>query len=122
MQLITQHLCLEKDVGANGNLFGGFMMAWLDEAAAILAFQSTNSCRMVTLLTKEIKFIKPVKVGDIIQIKGKLEKVGRSSVTIKLKVNSHNPETKAEASVCETSFVFVKIDEDGNKQLITEIS
>ena len=118
MQLITQHLCLEKDIGANGNLFGGFMMAWLDEAAAILAFQSTKSCRMVTLLTKEIKFIKAVKVGDIIQMKGEVGHMGRASVTINVLVNSHHPESGEESIVCKTSFVFVKIDEDGNKQSI----
>jgi acyl-CoA thioesterase YciA len=118
MQLITQHMCLEKDVGANGNLFGGFMMAWLDEAAAILAFQSTKSCSMVTMLTKEIKFIKPVKVGDIIQIKGEVEKMGSSSVTIGLEVNSHHPSTQVEEVVCKTSFVFVRIDKNGNKQAI----
>ena len=118
MKLITQHMCLEKDVGANGNLFGGFLMAWLDEAAGILAFQSTKSCTMVTMLTKEIKFIRPIKVGDIIQIKGEIEKMGHSSVTIGLKVNSHHPETQIEELVCQTSFVFVKIDKNGNKQAI----
>lgn len=115
MELITQHICLEKDVGAHGNLFGGIMMAWLDESAAILSCQFARSNRMVTLVANEIRFIQPVKVGDIAQIKGKIERIGKTSVTVKLVVNSIDPETQSERNVCETSMVFVNIDKWGNK-------
>jgi len=115
MDLITQHICLEKDVGAHGNLFGGIMMAWLDESAAIMACQYARSNRMVTLVANEIRFIQPVKVGDIARIKGKIERVGTTSVTIKLIVASLDPETLSERNVCETSMVFVNIDKWGNK-------
>jgi acyl-CoA thioesterase YciA len=115
MELITQHMCLEKDVGIHGNLFGGIMMAWLDESAAILACQYARSNRMVTVLVNETRFIQPVKVGDIAQIKGKIEHIGKTSVTVKLVVNSIDPENQAERNVCETSMVFVNIDKWGNK-------
>jgi len=115
MELITQHICLEKDVGAHGNLFGGTMMAWLDEAAAILACQKARTNRMVTVLADQTKFIQPVKVGDIVRICGKIEKFGVTSITVFLSVNSVDPETQSERSVCETRMVFVNIDKWGNK-------
>ena len=115
MDLITQHICLEKDVCIHGNLFGGIMMAWLDESAAIMECQYARSNRMVTLMANEIRFIQPVKVGDIAQIKGEIERVGTTSVTVKLIVSSLDPETLSERNVCETSMVFVNIDKWGNK-------
>lgn len=122
MELITQHICLEKDVGAHGNLFGGIMMAWLDEAAAILACQHARSNRMVTLVANEVRFIQPVKVGDIVQIKGKIDRIGKTSVTVTLDVNSIDPETQSERKVCDTSMVFVNIDKWGNKAPIRTFS
>ena len=121
MDLITQHLCLEKDIGAHGNLFGGIMMAWLDESAAILACQTAKTNRMVTAVAEQVKFIQPVKVGDIAQIKGEVEHIGNTSVTVILNVTSIDPETKSHRRVCETKMVFVKIDKWGNKAPISEI-
>lgn len=120
MELITQHICLEKDVGAHGNLFGGIMMAWLDEAAAIKACMVAGTNRMVTAVADQIKFIQPVKVGDIVQFKGVVEKLGNTSITIRLSVDAVDPETKSERHVCETKMVFVKIDKWGNKVKISK--
>lgn len=115
MELITQHLCLEKDVGVHGNLFGGIMMAWLDESAAIMAYKHARSNRLVTCVADEMRFIQPVKVGDIVEISGEILKVGHTSLTIQLRVQSSDPETLTRRSVCETKMVFVNIDKWGNK-------
>jgi acyl-CoA thioesterase YciA len=115
MELITQHLCLEKDVGAHGNLFGGILMAWLDEAAAILASQTAKSNRLVTIVADQIKFIQPVKVGDIARIFGKVKEIGNTSITIELSVDATDPETGSNRTVCQTNMIFVNIDKWGNK-------
>ena len=115
MKLITQHMCLEKDVGSNGTLFGGILMAWLDEAAAIMASQEARSNRMVTVVVEKVQFIQPIKVGDIVQIRGDVKKIGITSITIQLEALSVDPETKTERPVCSTEMVFVNIDKWGNK-------
>ena len=48
MQLISTHMCKEGDCGYHGNLFGGVMLSWLDEAAAAFACQVADTGRMVT--------------------------------------------------------------------------
>lgn len=115
MQLLTQHMCLTRDVGAHNNLFGGVMMSWMDEAAAILACQTARSNRMVTVVSNQFRFIQPVKVADIVQIYGKIVKIGRTSITVFVQARSLDPETQTRRHVCETEIVFVNIDKWGNK-------
>jgi acyl-CoA thioesterase YciA len=119
MEIITQHLCLEKDVGNHGNLFGGIMMAWLDEAGAILAIQKAKTNRMVTVMMDKLQFIQPVKVGDVVRIYGKVAKIGNTSLTLDLMAEAIDPETETGRRVCETHMVFVKLDKWGNKAPIT---
>ena len=120
MELITQHICLTKDVGGNNNLFGGIMMAWLDEAAAIMSMQKAESNQMVTVAADKIHFIQPVKVGDIVQIKGRVKHTGKTSITIFLHAESLDPESQTARIVCETDFVFVNLDKWGNKAPIKQ--
>lgn len=115
MTLITQHMCLVRDVGAHNNLFGGIMMAWLDEAAAIHACGKARSNNLVTVVANQIKFIQPVKVADIVQIYGQVQKVGTTSITIFLRAFSLDAETLTQRIVCETDITFVNIDKWGNK-------
>ena len=88
MQLISQRLCMEKDLGIHGNLFGGIMISWLDESAAIMAYEICHSPNMVTLKIDEVIFTKPVKMGFHLKIYGKVLRLGRSSITCWLKRES----------------------------------
>ena len=56
MKLISSHVCMTKDVGFHGNLFGGLMLSWLDEAGATLAAEICESPRMVTKKITEVIF------------------------------------------------------------------
>ena len=61
MKLISTHICLAKDLGVHNNLFGGVMLAWLDEAGAALAAQIINTPRVVTVMLDRVEFHRPVK-------------------------------------------------------------
>ncbi len=113
MELITTKVCMTKDIGVHGNLFGGIMLAWLDEAGAGYACQMSHSTRMVTRSMSSVEFCKPVKVGRIVKIYGELVRFGRTSVTIRLEARSHNPHSQKQKIVCSTEMAFVRIDEDG---------
>ena len=103
---------MTKDVGMNGNLFGGFMLAWVDEAAAIFAHKRTREPRMVTMKFGEMIFKKPVKVGDIIDFDCDHEEIKETSISFIIAAIVNG------ITVFETDCVFVAVDENGKKKHI----
>jgi acyl-CoA thioesterase YciA len=120
MELISTHICLAKDIGVHNNLFGGVMLAWLDEAGAALAAQITNTPRVVTVKLDGVEFVKPVKVGNLIKIYGEVKEFGTTSVTLRLVAKKESPYTRTQKVVCSTSIKFVRIDGDGETVPISE--
>ncbi|RLD22861.1 MAG: acyl-CoA thioesterase [Bacteroidetes bacterium] len=114
MDLITQKVCMTRDLGVHGNLFGGNMLSWIDEAAGLQAAKICRTPNMVTLKMEEVIFKKPVKVGFIINIYGKITRMGKSSITLLMEARKHNVRTEEETPVCTTCIVFVRIDKMGN--------
>lgn len=102
-----------KDIGIHGNLFGGIMLAWIDEAAASYAAQICHSPNMVTVKVEEVVFKKPVKVGFQIRIYGAVKHVGNTSLTLRIEARKYNVYSQEESLVCTTNIVFVRIDESG---------
>ena len=121
MNLISTHVCMTKDVGVHGNLFGGVMLAWLDEAGAAFSSEACGSPRMVTVKISEVIFQKPVRPGQIIKIYGKILKFGNTSVTIRLEARRHSPYNGSQKTVCTTDMTFVRIDGDGESVPIDEL-
>ena len=103
-----------KDLGVHGNLFGGNMLCWIDEAAGTMATALCQSPNMVTVKIDEVVFRKAVKVGYLIKIYGRICKMGRTSITLKVEARKHNVITQEEILVCETEITFVRIDEYGD--------
>jgi acyl-CoA thioesterase YciA len=120
MQLISTHVCKTQNVGFHGNLFGGAMLSWLDEAGAAFAAEVCGSPRMVTVKISEVIFRKPVRPGQIIKIYGEVEKIGNTSVTFKLEARRHSPYNGSQKVVCSTEMTFVRIDGDGDPVPIHE--
>ncbi|HIO04095.1 MAG TPA: acyl-CoA thioesterase [Gammaproteobacteria bacterium] len=113
MQLLSTHICMTKDVGFHGNLFGGLMLSWLDEAAAALAAELCESPRMVTVKISEVIFQKPVRPGQIIKIYGELKSIGDTSIIIRLEARRHSPYNGTQRVACTTDMTFVRVDGDG---------
>lgn len=112
-ELITTHMCKESNVGYHGNLFGGTMLAWLDESGAAFTAQVCGSPQMVTRCISEVVFKKPVRPGQIIKIYGDVVKIGTSSITIKLSARRHSVINGSQRAVCDVEMTFVRIDGDG---------
>lgn len=108
-------VCMTKDIGVHGNLFGGIMLSWIDEAAVAMANRICKSPNMVTRKMTEILFERPVKVGYSINIYGKPVSMGNTSLALNIEARRYNVYTEEEAVVCTTTIVFVRIDEEGNK-------
>jgi acyl-CoA thioesterase YciA len=121
MNLISTHVCKTQNVGFHGNLFGGVMLSWLDEAGAAFAAEMCGTPRMVTVKIAEVIFRKPVRPGQIIKIYGEVVRFGNSSVTIKLEARRHSPYNASQKIVCTTDMTFVRIDGDGEPVPINEL-
>ena len=113
MQLISTHYVMAKQVGYHGNLFGGIMLSWIDEAGAAFACQIADTGRMVTKYMSEVNFERAVRPGQLIKIYGRCLDIGKTSVTIEIEARRHSIYNGTQKSVCKCSMVFVRIDGDG---------
>ena len=114
MEKLAIKLCMTKDIGVHGNLFGGHMLAWLDEAAATWACSVCKNPNMVTVKIDEMVFERPVKNGQQVNIYGEVTKIGKSSITMYIEARHVNFYTGEEKIVCSTIFTFVRIDDSGS--------
>tara|TARA_B100001029_G_C14934981_1_gene379853 strand:+ start:72 stop:479 length:408 start_codon:yes stop_codon:yes gene_type:complete len=113
MELISTHVCKGQNIGVHGNLFGGVMLSWLDEAAAVFCAQVCGTPRMVTKCISEVIFNKPVRPGQIIKIYGDVKQIGSSSITVSLEARRHSVVNGSQKVVCNVEMTFVRIDGDG---------
>jgi len=122
-EIITEHLVMSKDLNIAGTLFGGSMMAWIDEAAAMFAMKVMRTKRIVTHLISELEFDKPVKLGDFIAFGCKVLKEGRTSLSVSVVVYKYEfPEDNKISALIEkipvvsAKLIFVSVDETGHKR------
>ena len=120
MELISTHFIKAGDVGYHGNLFGGVMLAWLDEAAAAFAAQAGDTPRMVTKHIAGLTFQRPCRPGQIIKVYGEVNKVGKTSLTLNMEARRHSVYNGTQRLVVSTQMPFVRIDGDGEAIPISE--
>ena len=120
MELISTRKCMTRDVGFNGNLFGGQMLSWLDEAAVAYACQVCETPRMVTVSIEKVEFKKPVRPGQIIKIYGKVRKFNDTSLEIQVEARRTSTYNGSQKVICTTMMKFVRIDGDGEPVPIAE--
>lgn len=114
-ELITRRLCLIKDTGHAGVLWGGNMMAWVDEAGSLYAGILAKNPTMVTKAFTEIDFKQQVRPGDQVEFWGRPVRWGKTSLSIELKVLAQRPESTERREVLDVTGVFVAIDAKGRK-------
>tara|TARA_Y100000310_G_scaffold72870_1_gene69012 strand:+ start:135 stop:536 length:402 start_codon:yes stop_codon:yes gene_type:complete len=120
VDLISTHFVKTQDVGYHGNLFGGVMLAWLDEAAAAYAAQVADTPRMVTRHIASLTFEKPCRPGQIIKVYGDVAKVGKTSLRLNIEARRHSVYNGTQRTVVRTQMTFVRIDGDGEAIPISE--
>ena len=113
MELIATHVCKGQNIGVHGNLFGGVMLSWLDEAGAAFTAQVCGTPRMVTKSISGVTFERPVRPGQIIKIYGDVLAIGSTSITVRLEARRHSVYNGSQKSVCSIDMIFVRIDGDG---------
>jgi len=120
MKIIAKRICMARDIGIHGNLFGGILMAWIDEAAASYATEYCCTPNLVTVRVGELLFKKPLKSGSHLRIYGEVASLGTTSITLNIEVLKYSLYSGEETTVCTTSITFVRIDDDGTPTPIGE--
>ncbi|MGE0153573.1 MAG: acyl-CoA thioesterase [Reyranellaceae bacterium] len=105
------------DMNGNGDIFGGWVMAQMDIAGGIAAARVAQG-RIATVAVAGMTFNKPIKVGDVVSIYGEVERVGNTSVSIRLETIVQRRLDPEPIKVTEGVFVFVAIDDNGQPRPI----
>jgi acyl-CoA thioesterase YciA len=112
-ELVMKVIPMPADCNANGDIFGGWVMAQVDLAGAVLPARLVRG-RMATVAVNEFIFKQPVKVGDILSFFARIVKVGRTSVTVKVEVFAERIRSQGEyIKVTEANLTYVAIDGTG---------
>jgi acyl-CoA thioesterase YciA len=81
--LTVRTIAMPADTNANGDIFGGWVMSQMDQAGGIAGVERAQG-RVVTVAVDAMHFIRPVRVGDVLCVYTRVERVGRTSMTIKI--------------------------------------
>ncbi|NVK28143.1 MAG: acyl-CoA thioesterase [Flavobacteriia bacterium] len=110
MRFHTRKWIKPEDLNPNGTLFGGSLLRWIDEEAAIYAHIQLDNVRVVTKYISEINFVSSAVQGDIIELGIIATDFGRTSITLAVEVRNkltHNTILKID------KMVFVNLNEEG---------
>ena len=99
-----------EDLNPNNTLFGGRLLQWIDEEAALYAIIQLENRHIVTKFISEINFISPPRQGDIVEIGIIATHFGRTSMTMRVEVRN---KLTRESILTIDKIVFVNLDENG---------
>jgi acyl-CoA thioesterase YciA len=102
---------MPKDTNAHGTIFGGVILSYIDQAAAVAA-KMHGAGFIVTVAMREVVFHQPVYVGDLVSFYTHLVKVGRTSITIGVQVFSESEGTENRVKVTDAEVTFVNLDKN----------
>ena len=104
---------MPADSNANGDIFGGWVMAQVDLAGSVLPARYIKG-RMATVAVNEFIFKQPVRVGDILSFFATVTRIGRTSITVEVEVYAERFSDQGQyLKVTEARLTYVAIDADG---------
>jgi acyl-CoA thioesterase YciA len=99
-----------SDINANGHIFGGWVLSQMDIAAGIVASRRAGGS-VATIAIERMEFIAPIHLRDVISVFAKVERVGRTSMAIRIEVIATRDRGATDIKVTEGLFTFVALDE-----------
>ena len=112
-ELVLKVIPMPADCNANGDIFGGWVMAQVDLAGAVLPARHVRG-RMATVAVNQFVFKQPVRVGDILSFFAAVTHIGRTSITVQVEVFAERLGAQGQyVRVTEASLTYVAIDEMG---------
>ena len=108
---------MPADANVYGDIFGGWLMSHMDSAAGFLAARHSRG-RAVTVAMDGMQFLSPVHVGDEVSVYTELERIGRTSMTIRVDCWARDRHGEDVRKVTAARFTFVAIDEDRKPRVV----
>ncbi len=120
-RVVMVHEALPEDANAQGNVHGGVVMKLMDAAAGVV---SKRHCRknVVTARVDSLEFLSPIYIGDLIIVKASLTYTGRTSMEIKVDVESENMINGKKTSTTTAFFTMVALDKNGRPTEVPPIT
>ena len=117
-ELVMRVMPMPADTNPNGDIFGGWIMARVDQAGAVLPARIARG-RLATVAVNQFLFKQPVSVGDLLSFYARVERIGTTSVTVHVEVLAErNPADPQLVKVTEANLTYVAIDRDGRPRPI----
>lgn len=112
-ELVLKLTPMPADANANGDIFGGWVMAQVDVAGSILPARYAQG-RMATVAVNQFVFKQPVRVGDLLSFYAKMVRFGRTSMTVNVGVYAERIDRQGRyIKVTEATLTYVAIDDKG---------
>lgn len=117
-ELVLKVIPMPADCNANGDIFGGWVMAQVDLAGSVVPARYVSG-RMATVAVNQFIFKQPVRVGDILSFFAEVTRIGNTSVTVQVEVYAERYHSqKKYVKVTEASLTYVAIDDAGRPRKI----
>ncbi|HST36003.1 MAG TPA: acyl-CoA thioesterase [Allosphingosinicella sp.] len=100
-----------SDINANGHIFGGWVLSQMDIAAGIIASREADGS-VATVAIEAMTFLEPILLRDLISVYARVERIGRTSIAIRIDVIATRDRGSREVKVTEGVFTFVALDEN----------
>ena len=107
------------DINANGHIFGGWVLSQMDIAAGIVASRRAKG-PVATVAIEAMEFIAPIHLRDLISVFAKVERVGRTSMGVRIEVVAHRDMGATNVKVTEGLFTFVALDENNRPRAVEQ--
>ncbi len=121
-QLVMRVMPMPADANGNGDIFGGWIMAQVDLAGAVLPMRIAKG-RIATVAVNQFVFKQPVSIGDLLSFYAKVERIGRTSITVNVEVYAErNPSDLVVVKVTEANLTYVAITLDGKPRPLPTVS
>lgn len=119
-QLVMRVMPMPSDMNGNGDIFGGWIMAQVDVAGAVLPSRIAKG-RIATVAVNQFIFKQAVSMNDLLSFYARIERIGRTSITVNVEVYAErNPTNLHVVKVTEANLTYVAIDANGRPRPIVQ--
>ena len=107
------HLVMPGDTNHLGTLYGGSLLAWMDQAAAVAGVRRAGSTAVVTAVVDELTFRVAIRHGELVELVALVESVGRTSMRVRVEAHREDPVSHTRELCTAGTFTMVAVDDDG---------
>lgn len=119
-QLAVRLLAMPADANAFGDVFGGWLMSQVDVAGSLVAVQVAEG-RVVTVAINAFQFIQPVLVGDLVTLYSRLQRIGRTSISVAVEAYSQREQDPGTVHrVAQATLTYVAVDRESRPRVVPD--